>query len=67
MGEMRNAYTIFLGIPQGKMPLGRPRHEWKDVRMDLRKIVCEGVDWINLVQDGGQWIVVSTVMNLRFP
>jgi len=25
-GEMRNAYKILVGIPEGKRPLGRPRH-----------------------------------------
>jgi hypothetical protein len=24
MGEMRNAYKIFVGKPEGKRPLGRP-------------------------------------------
>jgi hypothetical protein len=38
MGEMRNAYSVLVGKPEGKMPLGRPRHRWKDnIRMDLRK------------------------------
>jgi hypothetical protein len=25
MGEMRNAYNILVGKPEGKRPLGRPR------------------------------------------
>jgi hypothetical protein len=34
--------------------------------MDLRKIGWEGVDWIDLAQDKGQWrALVNTVMNLR--
>jgi hypothetical protein len=28
MREMRNAYTIFIGKPEGKRPLGRPRRRW---------------------------------------
>jgi len=30
MGEMKNAYSILLGKPEGKRPLGRPRHRWED-------------------------------------
>jgi hypothetical protein len=39
MGEMRNAYNIFVGKLEGKMPLGKPRRAWEDnIRMDLREI-----------------------------
>jgi len=30
MGAMRNAYKIFVRKPEGKGPLGRPRHKWED-------------------------------------
>jgi hypothetical protein len=37
MGEKRNAYTILVGKPEGKRPLGRPRRRWVDnIKMDLR-------------------------------
>jgi hypothetical protein len=37
-GEMRNAYTILVGKPEGKIPLGRQRRRWVDnVKMDLRE------------------------------
>jgi hypothetical protein len=36
-----------------KEPLGRPRNRWEDsIRMDLREIGWEGVDWIHLAHDG---------------
>jgi hypothetical protein len=36
MGEKRNAYRLLVGKPEGKRPLGRPRHSWVDnIRMDL--------------------------------
>jgi len=44
MGEMRNAYCILAGKPEGKRPLGRPRLGWEDnIRMDLNEIMCEDV------------------------
>jgi hypothetical protein len=52
---MRNAYKILVGKPEGKTSLGIPRHRWEDnIRMDLREIRWEGVDWIHLAQDTGQ-------------
>jgi hypothetical protein len=45
MGEMRNAYSILVGKPEGKRPLGRLGHRWEnDIRIDLREIEWEGVD-----------------------
>jgi hypothetical protein len=55
MGEMRNAYRIFVGKPEGKRPLGRPKHRLEDIRIDLRKIGWEGTDWIHLAQNREQW------------
>jgi hypothetical protein len=67
MGEERKVYKVLVGKPEGRRPLGRPRRRWEDgVRMDLRVIGLEGVDWIRLAQDRDQWrAVVSAVMNLR--
>jgi hypothetical protein len=39
MGEVRNEYKLLVGKPEGKRPLRRPRHRWKDnIKMDLREI-----------------------------
>jgi hypothetical protein len=39
MGEKRNVYKVLVGKPEGKRPLGRPRHRWEDrIRMDVREI-----------------------------
>jgi hypothetical protein len=67
MGEERNVYKVLVGKPEGKRPLGRPRHRWEDgIRMDLREIVWGSVEWIQLAQDRDQWqALVNTVMNLR--
>jgi hypothetical protein len=68
-GEKRNAYRILVGKPEGKRPLGRPRRRWVDnIKMDLRKIGWDGMDWIDLAQDSDQWrALVNMVMNLRVP
>jgi hypothetical protein len=69
MGEKRNAYRILVGNPEGKKPLGRPRLRWVDnIKMDLREIGWDGMDWIDLVQDRDQWrALVNAIMNLRVP
>jgi hypothetical protein len=62
-------YCNILGMPEGKKPLGRPRRRWVDnIKMDLRQIGWDGIDWIDLAQDRDQWrALVNTVMNLRVP
>jgi hypothetical protein len=68
-GEKRNAYRILVGKPEGKRPLGRPRRRWLDnIKMDLRKIGWDEVNWIDMAQDMDQWrALVNTVLNLRVP
>jgi hypothetical protein len=67
VGEIRNVYRIFVGKPEGKRPLGRPRRGWEDnITMDLREIRWGGMDWIDLAQDRDQWrAVMNTVINPR--
>jgi hypothetical protein len=69
MGEERNSYRILVGKPEGKRPLRRHRRRCEDnIKMDLREIELNGMDWIDLAQDRDQWrALVNTVMNLRFP
>jgi hypothetical protein len=56
-----------VGKPEGKRPLGRPRRRWVDnIKMDLREIEWDGINWIKLAEDRNQWrALVNTVMNLR--
>jgi hypothetical protein len=56
-----------VGKPEEKGPLGRPRRRWVDnIKIDLREIGWDGVDWIDLSQDRDQWrALMYTVMNLR--
>jgi hypothetical protein len=67
MGEKRNAYRILVGKPEGKRPLGRRRRRWVDnIKMDLRGIVWNVVDWIDMAQIRDQWkALVNTALNLR--
>jgi hypothetical protein len=56
MEAKRNTNRILVGNPEGKRPLGRPRHRWVDnVKMDLREIGWGGMDWIDLAEDRVQW------------
>jgi hypothetical protein len=69
MGVKRDANRILVGKPEGKRTLGRPRR-WSvgDIKIDLREIEWDGMDWFDVVQDRDQWrAFVNTVMNLRIP
>jgi transcription termination factor 2 len=67
MGDTRFEHTILVGKPEGNRPLGRPRRKWVDnIKMDLREIEWDGMDWIDLAQNSNQWrVLVNTVLNLR--
>jgi hypothetical protein len=65
MGEKRNACRILVGKPEGKRPLARSRRMWVDnMKMDLREIGWDNMDWIDLAYDRD---LVNTVMNFRVP
>jgi hypothetical protein len=66
---VRGAYNISVGRPEGRRPLGRPRHRWEDnIKMDLGEIGFGDVDWIHLVQDRDRWrVLVSTVLKIWVP
>jgi hypothetical protein len=69
MGEVRGAYDILVGRPEGRRPLERPRRRWEDnIKMDFREIGFGDVDWIHWAQDRNRWrALVNTVMNLLVP
>jgi hypothetical protein len=69
MGEVRGAYNILVGRPEGRRPLGRPRRRREDnIKMNLREIRFGDVDLIHWAQDRDSWrAIVNTVMNLRVP
>jgi hypothetical protein len=66
MGEKK---SLFVGKPEGKRPLARPRRRWVDnIKVDLLEIGWGSVDWISLAQDRNKWkFLVDAVMNHRVP
>ena len=68
MGERRGVYRVLVGKPEGKGPLGRPRHRWEDNNMDLQEAGSGGMDWMELARDRKRLREpVTAVMNLRVP
>jgi hypothetical protein len=67
--EIRNAYKILVEMPEGKRPLGRPRCRREDnIKMNLREIGWESVDWVPLYHDMDRWrAFVKTITNHRVP
>jgi hypothetical protein len=68
MGDGRGVYRALAGKPEGRKPLGRPRHRWEDnIKMDLQEVGCGDMDWFE-VEDRHRWqALVNVVMNLRVP
>jgi hypothetical protein len=69
MVERRGVYRVLVGKPEGKRPLGRPRHRWGDnIMVDLQEVGCGGVDWIEMGLARDRWrALVNAVMNTRVP
>jgi hypothetical protein len=67
MEERRGVYRVFVGKPEGKRLLGRPRYRWEDnIKMDLQEMGCGGMDWIDQAQDRDRWrALVYEVMTLQ--
>jgi len=68
IGE-RGLFRVLVGKPEGKRPLGRPRHRWVDnIRTYLQEVGGGYMDWIWWAQNRDRWrTLVSAVMNLWIP
>jgi hypothetical protein len=70
-GAKRYAHTgrLSVGKLESKRPLGRPRRRWVgNIKMDLREMGWDDMDWIELAKDRDQWRpLVNTVINFRIP
>jgi hypothetical protein len=69
IGEKRNGYSLLVGKPEGRRPLGRPRRRWLDnIRMDLVEVGWGDVNWTGLAEDRDRWrALVNSVLNCRVP
>jgi hypothetical protein len=65
MAEMRSMYKILIGKPEGKRLLVNPRHRWENnIKVVVRVIAFDGVDWIVAQVRDLWWALVNMVMNL---
>jgi hypothetical protein len=69
MGGDRGVHSVLVGKPEGKRPLGRPRHRWEDnIKMDLQEVGVGRGDGRELAQDRNRWrALVGTVRDFRVP
>jgi hypothetical protein len=52
-------------IPERRRPMGRSRCRWEEnIKMDITEVGWDGMDWIYVAKDSGQWrAFVTTVRN----
>jgi hypothetical protein len=59
LGEGRGVYRVLVRKPEGKRPMGRPRHRWEDnIKMYLQEVGCgvwTGLGWLRIETGGGQF------------
>jgi len=69
MEDRRDLYSVLVGKPEGKRPLGRPRRiKENNIKVNLQEAGFGCMDWIELAQDRERWrALVNAVMNLLVP
>jgi hypothetical protein len=58
-GHRRGAYRVLVGKPEGKRPLGRPKHRWENIKIDIETSWTEFI-WFKIA-------LVGAVMNSQVP
>jgi hypothetical protein len=66
---MRNAYTVFGGTREEKIPVGRTRLVWENNnKLSRKETGREDVCWNHLSQDRDhRWVLLITIINLKGP
>jgi len=62
-------HRVLVGKPEGKRPLGRPRHRWEyNIKMDLQEVGGGHGDWMELAQGRDRWrALVGMLRDFRVP
>jgi len=56
MGERTGVCRVLVEKPEGKRPLGRPRHRGDhNIKMDLQEVKCKGMEWIDVALNRDRW------------
>jgi hypothetical protein len=64
--EGRGLYRVLVGKPEAKRLLSRPGLRWEDIKVNIQKVGCGGMDWIELAKYRDRWrALVNAVMNLQ--
>jgi hypothetical protein len=68
-GGWERCIQDFLGRPEGRRRLGRPRHRWEDnIKIDLQEVGWKGTDWIDMAEGRDRrQALVNAVMTLHVP
>ena len=66
---MGRLHRVFVGKPEGKRPLGRPRRRWEDnIKIELQEVGRGRGDWMELAQDRDSWrLLLGTVRDFWVP
>jgi hypothetical protein len=58
----RFALKMLTSTPTGESPLGRPRHSWDNIRMDVKEIDINTRNWVDSTQDRDYWRALVNVV-----
>ena len=65
---MLSSVMQLTGKPTEKRSLGRPRHRWEDIRMNLKEIGINTRNWVDWAQDRNYWrALVNAALGVRVP
>ena len=65
-GDKDGAHTILLAKPEGKNLVWNPRRKSDNIKVEFKKICCEGVRWIELVQNRGKCMARGSIKYWKY-